>query len=1170
MKMLKKNLFKIVFFLLFFITNSYGQLSSFTLNVTQTNETCTGNGALSFSVSSTVSGATMDFAIYLLPNTTTPIATVTSLTFTGLNAGNYRVIATQSLAGNSSSKQQDVTISNAIQSLAFTISGLKVKCANDGIIYVNVSSGIPVSYQLISGPITTPLQNSNSFTGLSSGVYQIKVIDSCGEVVVQTYTLLQESVSLIVDPVIFQTLSLSSCNSILVSNFFGVLTGSIIAFPLTFNYTVFPPSSGTPITFSQTLTSGSVASQIIPFYNDQSYYYDLQVVDACGNVYNKNNNIVNKKFDFDFTVIKVNCIDLVLKLQPKYYVAPYTINFLTYPVGFNPLVFNANHPGPFNGIFTTYGSDGNGFPVGEYSVQITDACGRSATKNVSVASQNPTPVGVNSNNGCGGILILVNDTQMVSVVLINAPSGYSLPLPHDYSSNISTNGLQFSLTGFPQGNYSFQVTDLCGIVTVVTVTVSPYVPANLSIIRRPGCEIGYGGLVVNDATPIASAILVNAPTSYTGTLPVNLTANVVLGAFYFGSVPQGTYTFQFTSACGAVRTSPIFVEGYQTTVNTVNITQNCGSFNLYLQNLSNGIFYQSYWLQKLNPMTGEWTNPATGSVYTAGSDLTFFNATQLTNNANNINLAFSGKFRVLKMFRTLMNTDYINCISVLKEFEVLDAPKINNVYAFLCSSNTNEVIVEATGLPPLEYSITTKNGLPFVLNNGSSNSFTNLESAVYNFQVKDVCGNIVNSLFDISAQAPLTIQATPFCNGQVGSLSVTQFSFLSYQWWKGSATTTILSTTSSLDFPTFNAATDFGTYHVRITNINGSSSCVDVVLDYIIPNNSSVPNAGIGTIISYCGSQGSIDLFSYLTGTFDTNGTWQEVTSSGLLTNNLWNSNVALPGTYQFKYRVDGLCSVFDESLVEITINEIPQIPIASIEGVICEGSNIQLFASSIPEGSYEWTGPNGFVSDVQNPIIENGSTINNGTYYVKSVTSSCESEVASVEVAIAIVPQFSINFDCINDNATLTATMLNTSFDETAAVYNWSSESGFSSSVNPTSITGQQKGVYTLTVTNELGCSTTKTIEVAATTCKIPKGISPNNDGANDTFDLSGFSGVRGVKIFNRYGMVVFEQDNYTNQWHGQQKNNDTLLPDGTYYYVVNFENEESKTGWVYLNREK
>jgi gliding motility-associated-like protein len=107
------------------------------------------------------------------------------------------------------------------------------------------------------------------------------------------------------------------------------------------------------------------------------------------------------------------------------------------------------------------------------------------------------------------------------------------------------------------------------------------------------------------------------------------------------------------------------------------------------------------------------------------------------------------------------------------------------------------------------------------------------------------------------------------------------------------------------------------------------------------------------------------------------------------------------------------------------------------------------------------------------------------------------------------------------------------------------------------------------LTITNALGCSTTQTINVLNTLCTIPKGLTPNADGANDTFDLSGFTGVRDVKIFNRYGMVVFEQDNYTNQWYGQQKGSDELLPDGTYYYLVNFENSEPKTGWVYLLKE-
>lgn len=1153
------------FFILFFVQFSFGQLSSFTLNVVPTHETCTGNGALNFNVSGTVSGSTMDFAVYLLPNLTTPLTTVTATSLTGLNSGNYRVVATQSLGGSSASKQQDVTINNAILPLSYTLSGIKVKCGNDGLIQVNVSAGSPVSYQILSGPVTTSQQSSNVFNGLPTGVYQIRVFDSCGEAVVQTYTLLQESVSLIVDPVVIQTTILPTCNTILVTNFFGVLSGSIIAYPLTFNYVVYPPS-GSPISYSQTINSGSIASLEIPFFNDQSYYYNLQVIDACGNVYNRNNNIINRKFDFTVNTNKLNCTDLSLQIIPEFYVAPYTINFLSFPAGFNPNAFNSNHPGPFTGIFETYGGVGNSFPVGNYTIQMTDSCGRSITRNITVSPQNPTPTSVGSNNGCGHITILLEGNYMVSVVITNAPSAYTQPLPQNVSTFLNTGGSQFFISNLPVGTYTFQVTDNCGIVSTVNATVSPYSPTPLSIVKRPGCEVGFGSVIVNDTNSISSAILIAAPSSFTGTLPLNLSTNIVLGTFYFGSVPQGSYTFQFTSACGGIRTSTIVIEGYQVTTNTVNITENCGSFNLYLQHLSNGIFSQSYWLQKLNPVTGQWTHPGTGSVYVDGTDLTSINARLLTNNTNNINLAYTGQFRVVKMYRTLVDSNYISCISVINEFEFTGGPKITNVYAFLCSANNNEVVVEATGLPPLQYSITTKNGVPFVVNNGNNNSFTNLESAIYNFQVQDVCGNIVNSVFDVTTLAPFAVEATPFCNGQVGSLSVPLFSFLTYEWWKGTATTTILSTSNSLTFSPFNAATDFGTYHVRIINTNNSSSCVDNVLDYVIPNNSSTPNAGIDGTISYCGNQGSIDLFSILSGTFDNTGTWSEITSSGTLVNNLWNSSTVAPGNYQFKYRVDGLCDAFDESFVNVTINEIPQSPIPTVDAVICDGTSLQLYASTIPGVTYEWVGPNGFSSNVQNPIINGVSSINNGTYSVKVFTSTCESTVSTVEVLISTLPQFSLDFDCIENVATLTATTLNNSFNSSTSVYNWTNADGFSSSENPINITGEEKGIYTLTVTNDLGCSATETIEVKTTLCKIPKGISPNTDGDNDEFDLSGFDGVQKVKIFNRYGMTVFEQDNYSNQWKGQDKNGN-ILPSGTYYYFVTFANGEPKTGWVYLS---
>lgn len=82
-----------------------------------------------------------------------------------------------------------------------------------------------------------------------------------------------------------------------------------------------------------------------------------------------------------------------------------------------------------------------------------------------------------------------------------------------------------------------------------------------------------------------------------------------------------------------------------------------------------------------------------------------------------------------------------------------------------------------------------------------------------------------------------------------------------------------------------------------------------------------------------------------------------------------------------------------------------------------------------------------------------------------------------------------------------------------------------------------------------------------------IPKGISPNDDGLNDNFSLSEACEVLNVKIFNRYGLLIFEKDNYKDEWHGQDLNNSNL-PSATYFYAVKLVDGNVKTGWVYLQR--
>ena len=84
-----------------------------------------------------------------------------------------------------------------------------------------------------------------------------------------------------------------------------------------------------------------------------------------------------------------------------------------------------------------------------------------------------------------------------------------------------------------------------------------------------------------------------------------------------------------------------------------------------------------------------------------------------------------------------------------------------------------------------------------------------------------------------------------------------------------------------------------------------------------------------------------------------------------------------------------------------------------------------------------------------------------------------------------------------------------------------------------------------------------------------IPKGISPNGDTRNDSFDLSHLPEISKLEIFNRYGTRVFAARNYTNQWKGQTDDGKEL-PTGTYYYVVYFFNDifETRVGWIYINK--
>ncbi len=89
-----------------------------------------------------------------------------------------------------------------------------------------------------------------------------------------------------------------------------------------------------------------------------------------------------------------------------------------------------------------------------------------------------------------------------------------------------------------------------------------------------------------------------------------------------------------------------------------------------------------------------------------------------------------------------------------------------------------------------------------------------------------------------------------------------------------------------------------------------------------------------------------------------------------------------------------------------------------------------------------------------------------------------------------------------------------------------------------------------------------------------IPQVFTPNGDGKNDFFVIKGLNG-RKVKltVFNRWGNKVYENNEYDNSWDGYP-NVRTLvvggdkLPQGTYYYVLEFKDDKKEvyTGYVVL----
>ena len=95
---------------------------------------------------------------------------------------------------------------------------------------------------------------------------------------------------------------------------------------------------------------------------------------------------------------------------------------------------------------------------------------------------------------------------------------------------------------------------------------------------------------------------------------------------------------------------------------------------------------------------------------------------------------------------------------------------------------------------------------------------------------------------------------------------------------------------------------------------------------------------------------------------------------------------------------------------VTVTVNTIPPAPTAGNDGPVCVGGTLQLTASTIAGATYAWTGPNGFTSTLQNPVIAGVAPANAGLYSVMVAVSGCESTAATTTVVVRTLPTATVS----------------------------------------------------------------------------------------------------------------------------------------------------------------
>jgi len=250
---------------------------------------------------------------------------------------------------------------------------------------------------------------------------------------------------------------------------------------------------------------------------------------------------------------------------------------------------------------------------------------------------------------------------------------------------------------------------------------------------------------------------------------------------------------------------------------------------------------------------------------------------------------------------------------------------------------------------------------------------------------------------------------------------------------------------------------------------------------------------------------------------------------------------------------------------ITITLNG-PVTPAVSInisENNVCAGTPVTFTATPANGGTapdYQWL-VNGIGAGT-NSATFTSATLANGDAVSCMMTSNatCATPVsiASASIIMAIFPLPIVTGGGDKTIKQGNTTVLTATAQGNIADITWSPATGLDNTkvLNPNA-SPLKTTVYTLTVVTTDGCTAIASVTVnVLEEITIPNTFTPNGDGVNDKWDIKNLADYQNclVQVFTRWGVEVFNSKGYASPWDGTL--NGKRLPIGTYYYIINLNN--------------